>query len=460
MFSWAHQAFVPLVYLLVGIAHWIAFLNLGNISFLAQDWSKEFQYYSILRQAVAQHVIPYSVSGILQGTDRFLALPETVLSPQILLLRYVDLGPFVVLNTVLLYIVGFIGCLMIRSRYSLSFFPFTMLFLIFSFNGHITAHLSGGHSMWNGYFLLPFFCLFILDLVNGIDTANTPLKLAVVLFAIGLQGSFHVFVWCLLFLAILGLFRREFLRPVIRVIAWSLLLTSFRLVPAFLSLSRLPHPFLSGYPTVSILLDALTTIKNVNYQEIRVLFGELAWSEYDAFIGVIGLAAIGYFGIYLRFSKSSYLTRFKFQSLDAPIALMFVLSMSFFYGPFAMLPIPFAKVERVSTRFLIIPLLMLTVISAIRMEAIISRLKHAAWVKYLGLAAALQLSFEFVAHSFTWSLYKIESLSSAGTPMIPLRIIAPHNHTYVLSVQLSVLLTLLSLAAIVFAYVRNHLRGQ
>ena len=451
---------IPLAVLLaVGVIHWVAFLSLGNISFSVQDWPKELQYYSVLKQSLAERIIPYFVSGQVQGTDRFLALPETNLSPQVAMLRFMDAGTFVVANAVLLYVLGFIGCLLIRKRYSLSFLPFVALFLIFSFNGHITAHLAVGHSMWNGYFLLPFFCLFVLDLVDAKSAANTPLKIALVLFAIVLQGSFHIFLWCLMFLILLGAFRRDLLRPVLSATIWSFLLSSVRLIPAAVTFTGLKqHIFISGYPTLATLLNALVTIRDVTFTEIRLVFGELRWWEYDAFIGVIGLAFIAYFGLYLRFSKDEDLQSARYTALDAPIAAMTVLSLSYFYAPIAMLPIPFANAERVSSRFLVIPLLMLAVLACVRMEAVLRRIGPIAWVRVLGYVAALQLGFEFVSHSFTWSLYRIESQSPPATPMPPLHVIAPHDPGFVLIVKCSAVITLLCLTALVCAYSLNRLR--
>jgi len=59
-----------------------------------------------------------------------------------------------------------VGLLLIRHRYRLGLAPFTLLFLLFNFNGFITSHLAVGHSMWFGYFLLSFAALFILEMLE------------------------------------------------------------------------------------------------------------------------------------------------------------------------------------------------------------------------------------------------------------------------------------------------------
>jgi hypothetical protein len=137
-----------------------------------------------------------------------------------LLAPLMNAGNFVLANTLIMYSVGFIGCLLIRNRYHLSLLPFVFLFLLFNFNGHITSHLSVGHSMWYGYFLLPLFFYFLLELLppSAKIRVGTSIILAFVLFAIVLQGSFHIFVWCLIFLAILGFFNRHSSKDVARLV--------------------------------------------------------------------------------------------------------------------------------------------------------------------------------------------------------------------------------------------------
>jgi len=164
---------------LTGVVHWLLFFNLASAafrgpSFSVEDWPKEYRYYSILQQAVRGDRVPFYVSRPIH-TRKFLALPEVSWSPQLLLLRFMPVGAFVVANTLLLYSAGFAGLLLIRRRYSLGLLPFAFLFAIFAFNGHVTAHLAVGHSMWVGYFLLPF-VLLLLDVwpLGRLTPASAP----------------------------------------------------------------------------------------------------------------------------------------------------------------------------------------------------------------------------------------------------------------------------------------------
>ena len=115
-----------------------------------------------MREVIAEHRIPYHVGLCWHDTNKFMALPEVQLTPQVLLLPFMDTGTFVVFNVCLVYAVGYWGCLLIRRKYQLSLFSFTGLFLLFNFNGYVVARMGVGHMMWLAYFFLPHFVLAVL----------------------------------------------------------------------------------------------------------------------------------------------------------------------------------------------------------------------------------------------------------------------------------------------------------
>ena len=161
----------------VGILHWGLFFQFGDLPFVGNDtWPQEKYYYSVLRASLTERVIPYYVSPARRDTrnvtfrgpstearpgnpkngdlfyetdtettyifvqlkwqpwDRhsvkFLGILETTLSPQVALLPLVGLGKFVLVNTWIMYSLGFLGCLLLRKRYQLSLLPFIFLFLL------------------------------------------------------------------------------------------------------------------------------------------------------------------------------------------------------------------------------------------------------------------------------------------------------------------------------------------
>ncbi len=230
--QWRRILMIVALYL-GGLAHWALFFGtlaepLRGPTFTREDWRKEYRYASVLQQAVRQGAVPYYISRPIH-TRRFLALPEVTWSPQVVLLRILEPGPFVLANTWLLYSVGFLGLVALARRLRLGTLPFVFVFLLFFLNGHVTAHLAVGHSMWAAHFLLPWFCLAVLALAEEPTPGRAPLAVALVLFAMLLQGGFHLFVWCVMLVGLLGLFDRRKLRAVAEALVWAAALAALPL---------------------------------------------------------------------------------------------------------------------------------------------------------------------------------------------------------------------------------------
>jgi hypothetical protein len=454
----ALTALALLVLYVLGLAHWTVFFNRGDVAFSHnEDWSKEFDYYVVLREALHTRQIPYHMSEEYQKTDKFLGLPETNLSPQILLLPYLDIGRFLWLNTLLLYSLGFAGCLLIRRRYRLGVAPFALLFLLFNFNGFITAHLAVGHSMWFGYFLLSFAALFVLEIVEEASFA-AALKLALVLFVMMLQGSFHLVIWVGMLLLLLVAFNPRYWKPGALALGFAGALSFFRLLPAAVTFAgRGDRGFWAGYPTMAEVLDGLIGLHGRDYPAdnggwtlSRISEHHLHWWEYDMYVGVLGFAALVVFGTYYRFRAAPALDRFRYRELDAPLLVMAFLSLNYFYAAVANLPIPLLNAEGVTSRFLIVPLLMLLVISAVRMQRVLEGVRMTAALAVLLAGGLLQIGFSLAEHSWVW---KIKAAEETTAPTIRL-IAESSDRLYVASIWLSAAVSLAALAAWVLAFRR------
>ncbi|MGD9642900.1 MAG: hypothetical protein AB7V08_09190 [Elusimicrobiales bacterium] len=442
---------LPLALFLVGIAHWAVFYNFGNLDFTAYDWRMQFAYNSTVKQALASATVPYHISEFFQTTDRFLGLPETLLSPQSVFLRWLDVGSFLVLNNMFMFAVGFLGCLQIRKRYSLSAVPFTMLFLLFNFNGYITARVSVGHYSWMAYYLLPHLVLYLLELLEEKNSDRPVTKISLVLFFIMLQGGLHIFVFIHLFLLAFALFNRRYLKPYLWILALSALLSSFRILPAAISLKG--YAYISGYPTLFELFQALLTIKNYTYETFG-FFGELGWWEYDVYIGILGFLALAYFGVLVRLYKKYSLPKYDFPELDWPLISISALSLGFFHAAIAMIPLPFFNSERVSSRFIIIPLVILIVLAAIRLQHFLSTIRLDYKKKLLLSLACLEIFSTLMTHSKAWRIVKIEAERGFLDPHV-ISIVNRPDKIYTDIVLFSSLLSLASLAAVLFLYVRG-----
>jgi hypothetical protein len=393
-----------------GVLHWLyvfGFLTPGfaGMSFNVADWPKEVRYYVALQQALLDGRIPWYVSKSIQDTRKFLANPEVPWSPDILLLRFAGIEVFLVGKVLLWYAAGFAGLILIRRRYALGLLPFTLLFLLFAMNGHIVAHLAIGHSMWTGYFLLPFVFLFLMDILDG-NGAAAPPKLALVFFLMLLQGSLHIFVACLLLVALTVAFQHRTWKPLLLALVWTAGLGACRLLPAAVVLfGKAEQVFISGYAGAADLLAGFVSIRPITYPRQGGLFGTLNWWEFDVYLGAPGLAWLLWFGIVLRFQGPEAR---RFAALDGPLALMVLLSLDDLYAPLNRLGVPLLSGERVSSRLLIVPVVTLLFIAAVRTQRVLESSSRRRLAPALAAAAAILVAAGLAFHSREWSLPVLE----------------------------------------------------
>jgi hypothetical protein len=446
-----------------GLVHWTLFIGAidvwplparGGMIFSKLDWPKEYLFYSVLRDAVRDGRAPLHVSEPVHETDRFLALPETVLSPQVLFLPLFEgtpagIGRWLCLHAILLYTVGFAGCLLIRRRYGLSLVPFAFLCAAFLFNGHITAHLTAGHSMWFGYYLLPFFALFLMDLVQRQDSFVPALELSMVLFLMMLQGSFHMVVWCWMFLAILAAFHPHYGKQVLVAIGASAMLTLFRLAPAALTFwSFKDYPLIPGYQALGDMLNGFTTLRE-RQQFVDFPRFVVGWWEYDLYMGLVGFGVFVYFGLLCRPEEQSQVGREPYRVLLAPVAALALFSFGDLFALISGLPVPLVNGERVPSRFLLVPMVIVLVIAVVRLDEHLRgrparRLETAAWW-----AAVVYTFFTTAHHSLLWCIPRLESddKTVAWLSFQPVEIVDRDEPIYTAVVVASLAMSLAALAA-------------
>ncbi|HEX5270757.1 MAG TPA: hypothetical protein VFW33_09735, partial [Gemmataceae bacterium] len=447
----------------LGLAHWTIFFNRGDVAFSHNDdWSKEHDYYVVLREALTTGQLPYHMTEEYQKTDKFLGLPETNLSPQILLLPYVDIGRFLWLNALFLYTAGFAGCLLIARRYGLGAAPFTLLVMLFNANGFITSHLAVGHSMWFGYFFFPFVALYLLEIVEEKSSA-AALKLALVLFVMILQGSFHHVVWVWMFLVLLVVFNPRLWKPGALALGFSGALSSFRLLPAAVTFYKIKkREFWAGYPSLTDVVDALVGLHDRNYPagnggwiDNPILeTHHLRWWEFDLYVGILGLAALAVFGVWYRFRGGPSLERCRYREFDAPMLVMAFLSLNYFYAIVADAPVPLFNAEGVSSRFLIIPFLMLLVISAVRMQRVLEGVRMNIGLAVLIAGGLLQTAFSLMEHSWLWKIKRAQEAADTDIRLIS----ESPDRTYVASIWWSAAVSLLALLAWAVVFLRARRR--
>ena len=365
---WLTFAFLGTLFF-VGYVHWMLFLNLASPSYFTTiyDWGKHFRYYNALQEGLREGEVPWHSEKREHHTHRLLAIPEVNTSPQIILLKYTSIENFILFNTLLFYSLGFVGCLLLRQRYRLGLTSFTVLYALFNFNGFIVAHLGSAHPIWTGYFLFPFFILLVMRMLEE-RPERVWIPMALLLLAMVLQGFFHGYNWCVLFLALLAIFTPRVRRAVVLAIVASLVLSLCRFAPAAMTLSGYDHPFFTGFPTVLDWLSGMLVPHGFDGPVLESAFGRMTWGEFNFYIGVPGFVFLLWFGVRLCMKPDAALERWRYPELDWPMVWMTILSLNYFMAVTRLIPLPLVGTEALTARFFILPMLFLVLLGVIRME--------------------------------------------------------------------------------------------
>jgi len=395
------------VLFVIGCVHWVVFYNYGNLSFTAFDWVKEGAYLDTLRDAQLSSIIPWQWKDAYFQTEHFLGNPEIVLTPDIIALRWLSNPGFALLHTLILYSIGFIGSFILAKKLKLTFLSFLMFWLLFNFNGYIVAHLSIGHFQWTGYFLLPFYFVFLMEFA-GFSRNNrffidkvSVLAMALLLGLLYWNGSFHIAILCILFIFLMIFFSGEIKLLPNAVVATilSIALGLGRLLPAYFTFRGKNLPHYAGYYNITMFFDALTRIRNYDFKVAKV-----GWWEYDIYIGFFGLAVVGLASlrfIFLHHRNSTLRVSIIFAAI-----FMALLSFGETYSAVIKIPIPFSNVERVPSRFIIFPFVVLLIIAVISI-ADLSK-SFPTYGRRLIILSAPFIAYELMLHSLIWRISMLE----------------------------------------------------
>ena len=347
---------------------WIFFDHGANTVFF-HDWANiTAPRYQFLKSAVVEMQFPLHISdpGTFHGyTYRYLSVPDTLISPQLILLGWTAITRFNLYNVCILYTLGFMGLLVLRNKFHISLVPFTALSLLFNFNGNILAHFSVGHANWGGYFLFPWFAWLVFRLLEGDRSWKWTFGMSMLLFIIWLQGSFHQYIWLLMILGLIAIFVPRVFWFVVRAGAITLVLSAFRLLPAILSYGNYVGGFDNGFITWGVLLNYLIFIANPG--ELKYFMPGTgpnigAW-ELTTFIGLVGTVFVIYFGLY----RGLLARKAPFRSLALPVGIMLLLTGGLYYLV-DQLHIPLLSGERISSRMILVPLTFGLIMAAERFQ--------------------------------------------------------------------------------------------
>ena len=146
------------------------------------------------------------------NSTAFLATPIYPFSIQSILLIFLEPMTFHIWNHLLLFLIGFYGCYLVKKEYDLGLTAFLFLTVTFNLYGGFVTKISAYGPSHLGYYFFPFL-IFILLKVSSKDHQIEKqekvalfIYLAIILSAILFQGSLHYFVQSVTLLIFWGIF--------------------------------------------------------------------------------------------------------------------------------------------------------------------------------------------------------------------------------------------------------------
>jgi hypothetical protein len=425
-----------------GLLHWGFFLDWFNNRFDIQDWHLHVgPYLDFLSKSFKSGQFPMHAESPYMIPSQYLARQNRPFSPQILLLYFLNPATYVLVNVWIFYSLNFLGLLLIRTRYQLSFVSFLSLFLLFNLNGHIIAHMGVGHFEWVGYFLLPFYFLLIMKMMDGEKTGwKWLLSMSLTMLGIVLQGAAHFFIYCMTFLLLLALFQPRFFSLIIKAIILSVLVSMVRILPPALQfVGGTGLKFLGGFESVYQLLQVFTSPGNQGY-----------W-EKTYYVGVIGFAFILYFGVIKTWIKDE-----RYRPLYLPMLVMIFFSVGSIYLPLFSSHIPFLDSQRAPTRFVIIPLVFLIALASIQFQSLINGWSQKNWeMKVVILFGEALMAYDLIFNSRIWSLENY-SASKRATDIIKVSVGNYSDPAYMTTLIIGFTCSIITLVALLFLAYREQ----
>ena len=436
--------------LLIG---WGIFLNWGDIPFDFHDWAEvNAPRLAFLKDAITKGQLPLHMpdSSALRGvTDRYMALPDLILSPQVLLLRWMPVGTFVLVHTWLMIGLGYWGLLRLKKRFSLALLSFTWIALLFFFNGHMLSHYAVGHVTWGGAFLLSWFAELVFALIDGDSGAAWETKMAFLLFFIFLQGSFHQFVWCVIFLGFTAISNWKLLLPILRSGIAAGLLSAIRIIPPAMQMGAFDDDFLGGYRTPVQILNAFIKIiqpaDSLNQAKTGAVLG---WWEFDIYTGITGLLMIA-------LALTAWLLMRKrqlgFPSLICPVAVLSLFSIRNLYMLMRFFRIPLFSGERVSSRFLLLPFIFFLIAGIAALQTFLQGKPYAKWGYILMTVGIVPVSLEQWKHLDTWKVTEAVKGFPYTYTDLSIKVVANHpDQPYTTGLLIGAAITFLTAIGLIF----------
>jgi hypothetical protein len=300
---------------------------------------------------------------------------------------------------------------------------------LFEFNGYIFAHYSVGHFTWAGYFLLPLFFSLIIRFLEGEDGWKWVTSISFLLFYMVLAGSYHHYVWLLLFLGgmILTCWKRS--KWILLLIVFSGLLSAIRILPPVLQLADYQHKAIFtdvfGYPSLAHLVSGMVFIQlpmqsPLTYYPLNS-FAENFW-EFNFYIGILGFVFILYFGFFKWLRESPP----RWKELILPMFILIALSIGSTYWIVRFTRIPLFASERAAMRMIDVPVVWILFIGCISFQEWWNNQKFETSRQIVALMVLVLMFIDLWSNLKAWRPAEIRQYFTPVTTNIAGNLVADH----------------------------------
>jgi hypothetical protein len=391
------------------------FLRFGRIPWDSQDWRAFFTFFRTLHDSIRQGQMPYYVVDTTVDVDRYFADLQAPLGPDFWLLGFLSINAYYVVHATGVFAVGCWGLLTLRRELDLRPFTFAILIALFVFNGHLTAHLLVGHAVWIEMMLVPWVFVALVREDREPSFRRNGVTLVLTLALLVADGAWHLFVAAGLFIGVFCLTSRQRLGFGIRVLALLLPVIAYRVIPGIVTFGGGENTFRSGFPSPRVMFDALTA----SWPAEALRNQAVEWWEFDTYVGLPGLA-IAVIGLWPLRER-------RYRALDSmfwPALTLFVLSCGDVYRH-TLFRLPGLVSERVTTRFLILPLVVFLIRGLVRLDnVVVRRLRDRSPAGVIMLIAACLIVGELITEALMIRLPiavpgPIPDVSGFRAPVLP-----------------------------------------
>ena len=440
-----------------------------NRKFINRDWSNEHNALNVIKYSLKNKIMPYHSDygvGNAPNKKRFLGNPMISISPQLLLINFFETETFFFINLIFMYSVGFIGCILFKNHFNLGNTAFLFLFSIFNFNGYFVTKISAYGPHLLGYYIIPFFLYFIFKTYNlqksRISFIRSGVLIGIANSLILLQGSIHLYTCCVTFLCFWAIFNLRFYIVSFFAFLSNFALSSIKIFPAFLAYGNIGnHRYweAGGYSNLSSFFESMVVTKNIFDPPLS------GYHELSLFVSFFGLILLIYFAfIYPLTNDQNNKYKF-FMRFGIPVILMIFISFRHFKHIIIPQWIPLLNSESVTTRYMIIPLIVVLFISVIYFQKFLNTGFRSLKVKLVVYFSLFMMIISLFNHSRIWRMHVIENkylwyekLVSISHNKINLPIISnSYNDTiYIYSIWIGLLVSIITLLLIIFLFMFNN----